>query len=452
MDAAFLTAANPAAVKRSVMSSFKNVLLLPVTVVPRTAVNVGGAVFRTAGKGVSQLNPLNWQSSGAGTTSKAVSLQHTDDSRLSVDGNPTVHSEKGYIDFSRGNDGSDLVDSYDDSEKGYNALGDDDTQAARKGGHAMDQLPDDWSDEVKAWKRVAQKASEASARSQTGGIKPKMSRFDSAARLGVVKQGSATPPTNGSRSGTPALPPHALSSSQDPPTASSLKRMQLLLSLDTALQMIHFNRDCLKRIEAFSVFPGAAGIRVYEEVEEVAASFLHCLGEKHIVPGFSRATAQITAWQPQEQEIETTMANDSDQHVEPLVHFFELVHVGDTIAQMVQVYFEQELSRHIDATDFLNPVVRQRKRFESYLDEAVAAGLNAGVDLLMGQVEHIVTTSQDPRDFYPEAGAEIDLGHPTRACSLAIKCLTVHTQMLIGCADKTVLEVFWQEIGLRLHS
>lgn len=41
---------------------------------------------------------------------------------------------------------------------------------------------------------------------------------------------------------------------------------------------------------------------------------------------------------------------------------------------------------HIDKTDFLNGVVREKKRFENTLDESVAAGLNAGTDVLMNQV------------------------------------------------------------------
>jgi len=41
---------------------------------------------------------------------------------------------------------------------------------------------------------------------------------------------------------------------------------------------------------------------------------------------------------------------------------------------------------HIDKTDFLNGVVREKKRFENVLDESVAAGLNAGTDVLMNQV------------------------------------------------------------------
>jgi predicted anti-sigma-YlaC factor YlaD len=41
---------------------------------------------------------------------------------------------------------------------------------------------------------------------------------------------------------------------------------------------------------------------------------------------------------------------------------------------------------HIDKTDFLNAVVREKKRFENTLDDCVAAGLNAGTQVLMNQV------------------------------------------------------------------
>ena len=41
---------------------------------------------------------------------------------------------------------------------------------------------------------------------------------------------------------------------------------------------------------------------------------------------------------------------------------------------------------HIDKTDFLNAVVREKKRFENSLDDSVAAGLNAGTEVLMNQV------------------------------------------------------------------
>jgi hypothetical protein len=49
----------------------------------------------------------------------------------------------------------------------------------------------------------------------------------------------------------------------------------------------------------------------------------------------SRATEQMTAYKPADSEDTTNVA--------PLVQFFELVHIGDTIQSMVQVYFDKEL-------------------------------------------------------------------------------------------------------------
>lgn len=52
----------------------------------------------------------------------------------------------------------------------------------------------------------------------------------------------------------------------------------------------------------------------------------------------------------------------------------------------IQTYVNICQAPHIDRTDFLNPVVREKKRFEDILDDSVAAGLNAATDALMNQV------------------------------------------------------------------
>ena len=98
-------------------------------------------------------------------------------------------------------------------------------------------------------------------------------------------------------------------------------------------------------------------------------------------------------YKPAEHEETTSVA--------PLLQFFELVHIGDTIQSMVQVYFDKEMvsrstqirpliltaqTQYVDRTDFLNSVMREKKRFESILDDAVASGLNAGIEVLMNQV------------------------------------------------------------------
>lgn len=71
-QARFLSSHNPAQVKRNVLASFTDVLLLPVTIVPRTTVAMGkafGAALTTGGnaavQGIAMLNPQRWGGSGA---------------------------------------------------------------------------------------------------------------------------------------------------------------------------------------------------------------------------------------------------------------------------------------------------------------------------------------------------------------------------------------------------
>lgn len=105
---------------------------------------------------------------------------------------------------------------------------------------------------------------------------------------------------------------------------------------------------------------------------------------------------------------------------------------------------------YINRRDFLNAVVREKKKFESALDDAVAQGLNAAVNMLMASVEHLITVRQGLRDFTPDRDNDFDL-MPTRACSEVIRTLTQHCDMLRGSTDKQILEVFNQEVGIRLH-
>lgn len=109
--------------------------------------------------------------------------------------------------------------------------------------------------------------------------------------------------------------------------------------------------------------------------------------------------------------------------------------------------------------------MREKKRFENTLDDSVAAGMNAGTDVLMNQarfpfltwyksdscvqVEHIILIRTKAREYYPEEGDPLDLG-PTRGCQEAIACLDMHCKLLKGSTSKEVLEVFYQEVGIRL--
>ncbi|KAI7566272.1 F-box protein [Hortaea werneckii] len=110
----------------------------------------------------------------------------------------------------------------------------------------------------------------------------------------------------------------------------------------------------------------------------------------------------------------------------------------------------------IDRDDFLDPAVKEKKRFEQMLDERVAAGLNKGIDVLMDEVEFICASTQVATDFNPGAAGEknggagvVDIG-PSRTAKQVVDTVQSHTSMLVGSTDKNMLDVFTQEVGLRL--
>jgi recyclin-1 len=100
------------------------------------------------------------------------------------------------------------------------------------------------------------------------------------------------------------------------------------------------------------------------------------------------------------------------------------------------------------------------------LDDSVAKGLNAGIEVLMNQVsdflvlhgvadwkmfqvDHIITILTPPRTYYPPEEAPLLLG-PSKGCTEAIKCLEEHIRLLQGNVNREVLEVFEGEVGVRL--
>ncbi|KAI0926626.1 hypothetical protein AcV7_005516 [Taiwanofungus camphoratus] len=386
----FLGSHNPAQVKRTVLASFTDVLLLPVTIVPRTVGKAVGAALTTGGtaavQGITMLNPQRW---GAGSGVGGGPVIQRPFGRLSVWG---ANEKNGYVrDFEKTGD----VTLFD--------IGDDEEDAV----------------EEKEAKENTDKDSGTTTCSSISSL-----------TTAEVPSTAAT-----SRPSTRVTTPNPS------PNTTPFEKLDLLLSLDVALELIHADRESLKRAETFSGYPSQYGHRVRDTIEEIFVLLLQTLGERHIRPGFGRATEQMKAYQPAEHE--------ETRSVAPLLQFFELVHVGDTMQSMVQVYFDKELAPHIDRTDFLNTVVREKKRFEDVLDDCVAAGLNAGTDALMNQVEHIILKLTKPREYYPPEDAPLDLG-PTQGCKEAIQCLKMHCQLLKGSTSKEVLEVFYQEIGIRL--
>lgn len=235
-----------------------------------------------------------------------------------------------------------------------------------------------------------------------------------------------------SRSASPA--PHVMSS---------------MLSLDTAIELVDIVRLALQRLEALRPLDPA---RIQAAAVRVNVALFATINHGHFQPGFSKAREEIGTYDFAAHDAELRGTRDAAEHVGPLLLFFELVQIGDTIQQMMQVFFDRVAAPMLGKIDFTNAAVREKKKMENDLDEHVAQGMSAGVELLVQHVEYIVLTYQEPRDFYPEAGAAIDVAQPTRACVQCCATLRTYCDLLASCTDKALLDVFYQEIGFRLYA
>ncbi|KPV74787.1 uncharacterized protein RHOBADRAFT_27218 [Rhodotorula graminis WP1] len=387
-DPTFLASHNPAQVKKNVLAGFTKVLLLPVTIIPKTAMFGVNAITYGGTAVIDTFAHLGTQLSGA-------------------------------------------------------AGGGSGGGGGGGGGGSGSRTPSAATRTVSATATAAA-AGESSAAAWGGeaASAPRLS-VDASGVISVSDGSTTTAAAGAASSSSSSL--EAAAEPSAPRAPGRFDRLQLLLSLDTALQLLQADRDSLKRIQTFLRFPGTYGRKVHDAIEEVFIVLLQVLNEKHVGPAFDKARRQMETYKPEEHDGDTSGGGS----VAPLVQFFELVHIGDTIQQMVDVYYEKEMAAYIDRRDFLNVVVREKKRFEASLDDAVAQGLNAAVNILMSQVEHLVTSRQGLRDFTPDDGDDFDLS-PTRACRDAVAVLRQHCDMLKGSTDKHILEVFNQEVGIRL--
>ncbi|SNX86324.1 related to RCY1 - F-box protein involved in recycling plasma membrane proteins [Melanopsichium pennsylvanicum] len=450
-NAGFLASNNPSQVKRNILTGFKHVLLMPVTIVPRAAGAVGGAVIRTAGTGLSHLNPLRWQQgsvAGARSMSGASTPQQSHTPGVAAE-NGTA-TDNGYIDFSKevlggpdehviGDDGNDdevqdFMSRPNVNVGGFASLANTTGQDAwTSESHDVNRIT--WSGDADSWNATAKSSESLSLQSIS------VAEHD--------KDRSATTITSMEKDSSSAA-------AQD---WNRFSRLQLLLSIDTALSLVQVNRESLKRMEAFMVFPSNSsnGRRVEEEMEEVCLSLFQVLGDQHIAPGFRKATEEIKSWNPLSESnpreaSKTERASDGEGGAEvlPLVQFFELTHIADTISQLCSVYFSQTLVPvvKLDVDDFLNPVVRAKKSFEGTLDEFVAGGLSVSVDLLMKRAEWILFSQRDPLDYAGDSIASLD--NSTRATRATIEVLRFHCSLLVGATDREILDIFYTEVALRL--
>ncbi|KAI0129310.1 exocyst complex component Sec10-like protein [Hypoxylon sp. NC0597] len=236
--------------------------------------------------------------------------------------------------------------------------------------------------------------------------------------------------------------------------ANRLEGIRGLFSIELALNLVHAAKESLGRAAKFVTLGGQAGEEAREQCEAMFVVLVKILGQTHVKNGFTKAVDHLSRYNPRE------ISDHSQTGVAPLVMFIELVNVGDIISQMIDVFYEQQLAapKIADRNDFLDPAGLAKKKFEQMLDENVAAGLNKGIDVLMDEVEYLCATTQLPTDFNPPAPSQEDgvskdhdIG-PTTTAKRVTELVASHTKMLVGSTEKTMLDVFNGEVGLRLFT
>ncbi|KAL8713546.1 MAG: hypothetical protein Q9220_002408 [cf. Caloplaca sp. 1 TL-2023] len=234
--------------------------------------------------------------------------------------------------------------------------------------------------------------------------------------------------------------------------SSRLEGIRSLFSIEIALNLVHAAKSSIERAAIFYRAQSQFGEDARKQCQLVFVLLLQILGTRHIKSGFDQAVNHLATYDPKE------IQHHGHNEVKPLVTFLELVNVGDLIQQMLDVFYEQEMvaTRLTDRNDFLDPAMKEKKRFEQMLDERVAAGLNKGIEVLMSEVEFVCATTQKADDFNPEASGPIipeimDIG-PSQTAKVVVDIVSSHTKMLIGSTDKNMLDVFNQEVGLRIFT
>lgn len=260
--------------------------------------------------------------------------------------------------------------------------------------------------------------------------------------------------SNGNRAGSPVNPegPTDELAAKAALMATRLAGIKSLFSIEVALNLVHSAKASLDRAAHFVSLGGQTGGEAREQCEMIFVALLQILGSRHVKSGFDKAVDHLSQYNPRE------VSEHNQQGVAPLVTFLELVNVGDLISQMIDVFYEQQLAatKLTDKNDFMDPAVKAKKKFEQMLDERVAAGLNKGIDVLMDEVEYVCATVQQPSDYNPPPVAtgkpqDFDIG-PTKCAEQVIDIVSSHTKMLTGSTDKNMLDVFNQEVGLRLFT
>ena len=229
----------------------------------------------------------------------------------------------------------------------------------------------------------------------------------------------------------------------------NIRSLDKILSLELVMEIVNLAKLSFNRLLIFREYT-IVSLRseVFAGAQEIFMNLIDVIGGQHITPGFEKALAYLRDYNPKEINI----TSDSASFIEPLVIYCELINVADMMIQMVDIFYKEELcGKQIvrKENSILNPSSQSKKKFEALVDSFVADGLNAGIDVLMNEIENIYANFLKPSSYNPSEENLIILSSPTEAATRAVNVLESNINLLVGCTDRMIVEVFQQEIAER---
>lgn len=231
--------------------------------------------------------------------------------------------------------------------------------------------------------------------------------------------------------------------------SENLKSLNKIFSLELVMDILNEARGSFNRLLKFRDFSIVAlKSDILASTQEVFITVIDSTGNEHLRPGFEKALEYLKTYNPKELELDS----NSESFIEPLVLYCELINMADMIIQMIDIFYKEEmLNRHIvkHENSILNPALQNKKKLEGLVDNYVADGLNIGIDVLMTEIENVFKTYLKDSDYNPPSDSSAVMDGPTEAAKRVVKILDNNIDLLVGSTDKSIVEVFQQEIAER---
>lgn len=232
--------------------------------------------------------------------------------------------------------------------------------------------------------------------------------------------------------------------------AANIKSMNEVFSPELAWAILNEAKISLARLLQFRDFT-VASVRsdIFATMQEEFINAIDSIGNDHLKSGFERTLQYLKDYNPKDMN---NLIDDTPKGsvIEPLVMFFELINMADMIVQMLDIFYKEEMiNRKIvkHENSVLNPSLQTKKTVEGLVDKCVADGLNVGIDVLFREIDSVFISHLEDSDYNPHKGMIYD--GPTRAARRVVQILEDNIDMLTGSAEKTIVEVFQQEVAER---